>query len=104
MLTQELRNKIKDDAIYIKLEYLEYVLEPVIEKIFLRINAKIQETKPLLTIPDIAKRFKVTKATIHNWIKREIITGTKVGKNRYFTEDEVKEALLKYGFIKESHD
>ena len=47
-------------------------------------------SKNLLTISDIAKRFKVSKATIHNWLNRGIINGIKVGKNRYFTEDEIQ--------------
>ena len=47
-------------------------------------------SKNLLTINDIAKRFKVSKATIHNWLNRGIIKGIKVGKNRYFTEDEIQ--------------
>ena len=47
-------------------------------------------SKNLLTIGDIAKRFKVSKATVHNWMGRGIIKGVKVGKNRYYTEDEIQ--------------
>ncbi len=47
-------------------------------------------SKTLSTIGDVAKRFKVSKATVHNWLHRGIIKGIKVGKNRYFTEDEIQ--------------
>jgi len=60
-----------------------------------------EQEKPLLNIEDLAKRFKITKATVHNWINRGIITGKKLGKNRYFTDDEVRKALTKYGFTKQ---
>jgi excisionase family DNA binding protein len=46
--------------------------------------------RSLSTIADIAKRFKVSKTTVHNWIRRGIIRGIRVGKNRYFTEDEIR--------------
>jgi hypothetical protein len=60
-----------------------------------------EPAKPLMTIMDLAKRYKITKATVHNWINRGIITGNKVGKNRYFTEEEARTALTKYGFTKQ---
>lgn len=47
-------------------------------------------SKSLSTLSDVAKRFKVSKATVHNWMGRGIIKGVKVGKNRYFTEDEIQ--------------
>jgi len=53
-----------------------------------------------LTIGDIAKRFKVSKATVHNWMARGIIKGVKVGKNRYFTEDEIQSIFY---FLKKWH-
>ena len=101
MLTQELRNKIKDDAIFIKLEYIEYVMEPIIERILAKIYAKSVEEPKLLTIDDIARKFKVTKATIHNWKNRGSITGQKFGKNRYFTEEEIKNSMAKHGYSKQ---
>lgn len=47
-------------------------------------------SKTLSTIGDISKRFKVSKATVHNWLNRGIVKGVKVGKNRYFTEEEIQ--------------
>jgi len=55
---------------------------------------------PLLSIQEVAVRFKVTKATIHNWIKRGIITGKKMGKGRYFDEKEVRDSIDRFkGYI-----
>lgn len=61
-----------------------------LEAVLLKRKDMEDGAKPLSTIGDIAKRFKVSKATIHNWIRRGVIKGIKVGKNRYFTEDEIK--------------
>ena len=87
-----------------KFRWLEQIMKDYfkesLEELLTELKEREQEKTPLLTIDDIAKRFKVTKATIHNWINRKIIVGNKVGKNRYFTEDEVRDALKKYGFLK----
>jgi len=87
-----------------KFRWLEQIMKEyfkeALEGLLTELKEREQEKSPLLTIDDIAKRFKVTKATIHNWINRQIIVGNKVGKNRYFTEDEVRNALKKYGFLK----
>ncbi|MGN6638406.1 MAG: helix-turn-helix domain-containing protein [Mucilaginibacter sp.] len=53
-----------------------------------------------MTIQDICDRFSVCKGTVHNWKNRGLIVGKKVGKNRYFTEDEVRGALNQYGWSK----
>jgi len=52
----------------------------------------------LYKIGQIASRLGVSKATIHNWLKRGLITGHKFGKNRYFTEQEILEAFKSYGW------
>jgi DNA invertase Pin-like site-specific DNA recombinase len=102
MLSEYTIEKIKNSDI--KMEYLELMLEPVIEKIFNKllddINKIGEEKQPLLTIDDIARRFKVTKATVHNWKNKGSIVGQKFGKNRYFTENEVRKSMAKYGFTK----
>ena len=88
----------------LKVQYLEEMLEPIIEKQFNKLLEAKRESeeqqKPLLTISDIAKKFGVTKATVHNWRKRGSIVGQKFGKNRYFTQDEVRKSMAKYGFTK----
>lgn len=58
-------------------------------------------TEPLLTIDDIAKKFQVSKATVHNWKNKGSIVGKKFGKNRYFTQTEVRESMARYGYSKQ---
>ena len=60
-----------------------------LEAVLLKLKFQSDETKPLLTIGELAVRFKVSKATIHNWMAKGIVKGVKVGKNRYFTENEI---------------
>lgn len=88
-----------------KIKWLEKIIKDFFKESlaeFVIEQKQIEDLKnPLLNIEDIAKRFKVCKATIHNWLNQGIITGKKVGKNRYFTEEEVSKALKKYGFDKQ---
>lgn len=98
MLSKANLNRIKDSNIDIKLEYLELILEPIIERLYEKMKAKELEEKPLMTIADIAEKFQVTKTTVQNWIRRGTITGNKVGKNRYFTNEEVATALKYHGW------
>ena len=74
------------------------ILEPIIEGILDRKKIIEMDDKPLLTISDVAKMFKVSKTTIQNWIKRGTLTGHKVSKNRYFTHEEVTKALEFFGW------
>lgn len=62
----------------------------------------IDDKAPLLTIQELSVKLSVTKATIHNYLKKGLIKGEKMGKNRYFKMVEVNEAMRKYGY-KESH-
>jgi hypothetical protein len=90
----------KDEKIFDELrkDFKFRMMEKAIKQFFTEsleaVLLKQQDTKDgaksLSTIPDIAKRFKVSKATVHNWINRGIVRGVKVGKNRYFTEEEIR--------------
>ncbi|HTE01713.1 MAG TPA: helix-turn-helix domain-containing protein [Mucilaginibacter sp.] len=57
-----------------------------------------QHTKPL-DIGQVAERYAVSKATIHNWIKQGIVTGFKQGKGRFFHMEELEENLTKYRYL-----
>lgn len=104
MFSENEEQIIRDLRLDYKIKWLEGIFKGFITEAFKEHRNELKRLEvlksPLLTIDDIAKRFKVCKATIHNWIKRGIITGVKVGKNRYFTEEEVTDALIKYGFNK----
>lgn len=88
-----------------KIKWLERIFKDFVKEAlteFKEEQKKLEQlNEPPLNINDIAVRFKVCKATIHNWINRGIITGNKVGKNRYFTFGEVRAALKQYGFDKQ---
>lgn len=105
VLTQQTLDKIKDLNIDLKMEYLGQIVEHLIEEkltmVFEKMEKAKKEAEPLLTITDIAQKFKVTKATVHNWMNRGSIEGRKFGKNRYFTEEEVRKSMAKFGYSKQ---
>jgi hypothetical protein len=107
MLTQKDEHIIRELRIDFKLKWMEEVMKQFftesMEMLLLKLKCQADETKPLLTISDIATRFKVTKATVHNWKNQGIIKGVKVGKNRYFTEDELA-GILYFLRIRETND
>lgn len=100
LLDDDLRGIFGETTITIKMKYLAELFKPVMMNLLKEIEAEEQNKEPLMTIGDIALKFKVSKATIHNWRKEGLITGHKVGKNRYFTEAEVSAALAKYNHHK----
>ncbi|MDN3549330.1 helix-turn-helix domain-containing protein [Mucilaginibacter aquaedulcis] len=102
MLSTNQEAIIKDLRVDVKFLYLEKILKDYVKEAlreYLNEQKKFeQQKKPLMTIDDIARRFKVTKATVHNWMKKGSIAGQKFGKNRYFTEEEVQSSMAKYGY------
>lgn len=50
----------------------------------------------LNTIGEICEMFRITPATVHNWKKRGWLVGKRLGKNRYFSRQEVDEAMRKF--------
>ncbi len=96
---------IKELKADVKFRYLEQILKEyfkeALRELFLEQKQREEIDKPLMTIEDIAKKFKVTKATVHNWKNKGSIVGQKFGKNRYFTEDEVRKSMAKFGFSKQ---
>ncbi|MGF7039111.1 helix-turn-helix domain-containing protein [Mucilaginibacter lappiensis] len=99
MLTSKEQQTIKELRLKIKLKWLEQIMKQFftesLEAVLFKNQSQIVEIKSIFTIADICKKFQVSKATIHNWINRGIIKGAKVGKNRYFTDDEINN-ILKY--------
>lgn len=104
MLNANEESIVRELRLDYKVKFLEKIFKDFVKEALSEHRNELKKAEelknPLLNIDDIAKRFKVTKATIHNWINRGIITGMKVGKNRYFTEEEVRAALSKYNFNK----
>jgi len=52
-------------------------------------NLNLDSPEPL-NISQVAKRYGVSKQTIHNWIKRGKIESYKIGKDRFFDVVEVE--------------
>ncbi|SDM99605.1 DNA binding domain-containing protein, excisionase family [Daejeonella rubra] len=77
------------------LENIKICIREEVQKI---LQMHIEDKAPLLTIKELAEKLKVTKATIHNYLKKGLITGEKMGKNRYFEFRKVLEAMKKYGY------
>jgi DNA-directed RNA polymerase specialized sigma24 family protein len=99
-------SSLRDLRMDVQYALLEQVIKQCFKEVLQEVKNEKKEVRTdevyLLKICDIAKRFKVTKSTIHNWINRGLITGRKLGKNRYFTEQEVIDALTSYGW--QNHD
>lgn len=77
---------------------VETVRKCIKEEVEKLLQVYVDDKSPLLTIQELSVKLKVTKATIHNYLKKGLINGEKMGKNRYFKMAEVNEALKKYGY------
>jgi transcriptional antiterminator len=62
-------------------------------------NADKQLDGKPLNIQQVAERYGVSKATIHNWMKQGIIEGFKQGKGRYFYLHELDQRLTRYKYF-----
>ena len=51
-------------------------------------------------IKDICAMFKITPQTLHNWKNRGWISGTRMGKSRFFTKEEVEQAMANFNVTK----
>ncbi|HTE01714.1 MAG TPA: helix-turn-helix domain-containing protein [Mucilaginibacter sp.] len=60
-----------------------------------KLNAAKAESK-LYSIKEICENFRVTPATVHNWRKKGWLVGSRMGKNRYFTRDEIDLSIRLY--------
>jgi excisionase family DNA binding protein len=105
LLSAEQESIVRELKLDLKFKYLEIIIKDYVKeaiKEFSEEQRRMEEQKkPLMTIDDIAKKFKVTKATVHNWMNKGSIAGQKFGKNRYFTEEEVQRSMAKYGYSKQ---
>lgn len=105
MLSSNDQQIIRELKAKVEFKYLEEIIKDCIKesiKDLIKEYKTTQESEsPMLTIEDIARKFSVTKATVHNWKNKGSIVGKKFGKNRYFTEDEVRTSMAKFGYSKQ---
>jgi len=79
--------------------YLRMLLKESLEEFFKKKQEEqISPTmsSKLFTISEICEMFKITPATVHNWKKRGWLIGSRLGKNRYFTREEIDRAMRLY--------
>ena len=104
-MRKENEHIIRELRMDFKLAWLERIMKDYfresLQEFLTELKQGADDETPLLTIGDIAEKFKVTKATIHNWKNRGLIVGHKLGKNRYYTVTEVSEALKRHGWERE---
>ena len=64
----------------IRTEELRKMLGEELQKIIEEQKKVGKPNFPPLSIPQLADRYGVSKATVHNWMKKELIIGFKMGK------------------------
>ena len=75
-------------------------------QVFENVNKAFKENLKhrLLDLYDLQQLFKVTRGTIHNWIRRGLLSYTQIGGKKYFDARELEELLEKnkrrYGQVK----
>lgn len=52
-----------------------------------------------ITRREVAKLFKISLVTVHDWTKKGILQAYKIGKRVYFKPSEVEKALVKKGSL-----
>ncbi len=101
-MKKENEHIIRELRMDFKLQWLEQIIKAYFKESLQEFLTELKQAaeieKPLLTIGDIAEKFKVSKATIHNWKNKGLIVGQKVGKNRYYTATEIDNALKSKGW------
>lgn len=60
------------------------------------LSASMQPTEPdeWLTRQETADLLKITLSTIHDWVKRDILTPYKIGNRTYFNRKEITEKMF----------
>ena len=77
---------------------LRDIIREEVAKVIDEVNNKKTKPKPL-SIQQLADRYEVSKATVHNWMKQKLITGFKMGKGRFFDLVEVEKNLTQYKYL-----
>lgn len=83
----------------IKIETLRQMLREEIKQLLHEVNQGEKQTTPPLSIQQLADRYNVSKATVHNWMNQDLIKGFKMGKGRFFHLDEVEKNLTQYRYL-----
>ena len=60
-------------------------------------TAATDTTTEYITRRDVAKLFKISLVTVHDWTKKSILQAYKIGNKVYYKQSEVQAALVKKG-------
>ena len=85
---------------YVDVDLLKETIREVIKELLQDLKGLNSKPKPL-SIAEVADRYGVSKATIHNWMKNGVVTGFKQGKGRFFYLDELEKNLTKFRYLNE---
>lgn len=83
----------------IRIEALREMLREEFRHIIKEMKEADNLKLPPLSIQQLADRYEVSKATVHNWRKQKLIEGFKIGKGRFFHIDEVERNLKQYRYL-----
>ena len=83
-------------SMYVDLDVLRELIKLENLKLINDFKKLDEKTQPPLSIGQVALRYGVVKATVHNWINDGIITGFKIGKGRFFDLSEIEIGLKDY--------
>jgi transposase len=91
-----------DDRTIVHFEDLKKLVREEVGKLIVEVREQTdkqkQQPKPL-SIQELADRYEVSKATVHNWRKQGLVTGFKIGKGRFFHLEEVEKNLKQYRYL-----
>ncbi len=64
--------------------------------LFAKIQKTLRDNQPnqYLSADEVCKRFAVTKPTIHEWKRRNILKSYKLGSRVYYRMDDIENAMI----------
>ena len=90
-----------DEKVVVQFNDLRTLIRDEVSKLIdlVKNQAEKEKQKPKpLSIQDVCDRYEITKATVHNLMKKGTITGVKIGKGRFFHIDEIEKGFWQYKY------
>ncbi|WP_428331637.1 helix-turn-helix domain-containing protein [Mucilaginibacter sp.] len=88
-----------EESTVLKFSDLRNLIREEFKKLLDSLDEKKETAPKPLSIQQLADRYEVSKATVHNWMKQDIIKGFKMGKGRFFHLDEIEKSLAQYKYL-----
>lgn len=76
--------------------HIQEIVDTVENRLFERLSKFLTDNEPnrYYTAEQICERFSITKPTIHEYRKRDIIKSYKLGSRVYYRLDEIENAMI----------